>query len=167
MTVQKGRFDWYDLMTSDVAAAKAFYSKVIGWKTSKWEQGDYELWNVGERGIGGMMPLSEDAKKKGMPPHWMAYIETDDADATAKRAQALGGQLLWGPEDIPSVGRFAVLADPQGAVFAVLHPSKTLTPPLRPSRRTADKSSTDPWMSRTEERSPSAWIPRAERSPSS
>jgi predicted enzyme related to lactoylglutathione lyase len=128
MTVKKGRFDWYDLMTSDVGAAKAFYSKVIGWKTSKWEQqGDYEMWNVGERSIGGMMPLSDDAKKKGTPPHWLAYIETDDADATVKRAQALGGQLHFGPEDIPTVGRFAVLADPQGAVFAVIQPLTSMS----------------------------------------
>ncbi|MBN1209188.1 MAG: VOC family protein [Myxococcaceae bacterium] len=122
MAAKKGRFTWYDLMTSDLAAARSFYSQVIGWKTQKWEQGDYEMWTVDGQALGGMMPLPDEVKKAGGPPHWLAYIETDDVDATAKRAQQLGGQVHRPPTDIPSVGRFAVLADPQGAAFAIFKP---------------------------------------------
>lgn len=125
MTAKKGRFDWYDLMTNDLAAAKAFYSATIGWKTTKWEQGDYEMWTVGEQPIGGVMALPAEAKASGTPPHWMAYIETDDIDATVKKAEKLGGRVYVPPTDIPTVGRFAVLADPQGATFAAIQP---LTP---------------------------------------
>jgi predicted enzyme related to lactoylglutathione lyase len=125
MTMQKGRFDWYDLMTSDVGAAKSFYSEVIGWKSTKWQQGDYEMWTVGEQAIGGMMLLPDEARKMGAPPHWLAYIETDDVDATAKKTEKLGGRVYRSPTDIPTVGRFAVLADPQGAMFAAFKP---LTP---------------------------------------
>jgi predicted enzyme related to lactoylglutathione lyase len=123
--VKKGRFDWYDLMTADVSAAKSFYSAVLGWKTTKWAQGDYEMWTVGEQSIGGVMPLPAEAQKMGAPPHWLAYIETDDVDATAKDAEKLGGRIHHPPTDIPTVGRFAVLADPQGAAFAAFKP---LTP---------------------------------------
>jgi predicted enzyme related to lactoylglutathione lyase len=122
MTAKKGRFDWYDLMTNDLGASKAFYSEVIGWKTTKWEQADYEMWTVGKESIGGMMKLPDEAMKLGAPPHWLGYIETDDVDATAKQAEKLGGRIHHPPTDIPTVGRFAVLADPQGASFAVFKP---------------------------------------------
>jgi predicted enzyme related to lactoylglutathione lyase len=125
MMVKQGRFNWYDLMTSDVGAARSFYSEVIGWKSTKWNQGDYEMWTAGEQPIGGIMPLPAEAKKMGAPPHWLAYIETDDVDATAKKAEKLGGRVYQPPTDIPTVGRYAVLADPQGAAFAVWKP---LTP---------------------------------------
>jgi predicted enzyme related to lactoylglutathione lyase len=121
-TMKKGRFDWYDLMTTDTAAAKAFYTKTIGWKTTKWEKSDYEMWSAGEEAIGGMMALPEEARKAGAPSHWLAYTETDDVDATAKKAEQLGGRVMHPPTDIPTVGRFAVLADPQGAAFAVFKP---------------------------------------------
>lgn len=124
MTAKKGRFDWFDLMTTDVAGAKSFYSKVIGWKTQKWEKDDYEMFAVGEQPIGGVVALSDEMKKMGAPPSWMAHIETDDVDATAKQAAQLGGKVQHPPTDIPSVGRFAVLTDPQGATFAIFKPLK-------------------------------------------
>jgi hypothetical protein len=122
MTAKKGRFTWYDLLTTDINAARSFYSQVIGWKTTKWSQGDYEMWAMGEQTLGGLMPLADEQKKLGVPPHWMAHIETDDVDATAKKAQQLGGRILHPPTDIPTVGRFAVLADPQGATFSAFQP---------------------------------------------
>lgn len=130
-TMKKGRFDWYDLMTPDIAGAKAFYSEVVGWKTTKWEQAGYEMWTVGEQAIGGMMALPDEARKMGAPPHWLAYIETDDVDATVKKAQQLGAKVHHSPTDIPTVGRFAALADPQGASFAVFKPLEAMEDPPR------------------------------------
>ncbi|KFE71405.1 VOC family protein [Hyalangium minutum] len=126
MAARKGRFDWFDLMTPDVAAARSFYTAVIGWKTTKWEQADYEMWTVGNETIGGMMALPAEETKRGTPPHWLAHIETDDVDATVKKAQELGGKVLRPGTDIPTVGRFAILADPQGAIFGVFRPQEPM-----------------------------------------
>lgn len=119
---KQGRFDWFDLMTPDVEAAKAFYTAVTGWKTTKWQEANYEMWTVGDKAIGGMMALPAEETKRGTPPHWMAHIETENVDATVKKAQELGGQVLRPGTDIPTVGRFAILRDPQGALFAVFQP---------------------------------------------
>ncbi|MCI0433171.1 MAG: VOC family protein [Gemmatimonadetes bacterium] len=115
----KGRFCWYDLMTTDPGAATKFYSKVVGWGTMKWEgPADYTMWMNGEAPFGGVNELPEEARKAGAPPHWLAYVATPDVDATVKQAEKLGARVQVPPTDIPTVGRFAVLADPQGAVFA-------------------------------------------------
>lgn len=114
-----GRFVWYDLLTTDVEAAKAFYSEVVGWKTMPWGNGDYTMWAVGERPIGGVLALPEEAKAMGAPPHWCGFIAVADVDASTARAVELGGRNLKEPSDIPTVGRFSVMMDPQGAVFAL------------------------------------------------
>ncbi|MBI2393313.1 MAG: VOC family protein [Deltaproteobacteria bacterium] len=118
-----GQNVWFDLMTTDVEAAKRFYSDVIGWKTEQWTGGDpampYTMWSMGGRSLGGVMALPEDARKMGAPPHWIAYTVVDDVDATAAKAEKLGARVYAPPTDIPTVGRFAVLADPQGATFAI------------------------------------------------
>jgi uncharacterized protein len=117
----RGRFVWYDLMTSDPAAARDFYSKVTGWGTAQWEGPmPYTMWTVNTVPIGGIMQLPPDA---GAPPHWLAYISSPDTDATVKEATDLGAKTRVAPNDIPTVGRFAVMSDPQGAVFAVFTPS--------------------------------------------
>lgn len=126
MAARKGRFDWFDLMTPDVAAARSFYTAVTGWKTTKWDQADYEMWTVGNETIGGMMALPEEERMRGTQPHWLAHIETDDVDATVKKAQELGGKVLRPGTDIPTVGRFAILADPQGAIFGVFRPQEPM-----------------------------------------
>ncbi len=126
MAMKKGRFDWFDLMTPDVEGSRSFYTDIIGWKTTKWSQGDYEMWTVGERSIGGMMALPDELKKAGVPAHWLGYIETDDVDAAARKAEQLGGKVQRPPMDIPEVGRFAVLADPQGAAFAIFKPTSPM-----------------------------------------
>jgi predicted enzyme related to lactoylglutathione lyase len=82
------------------------------------------MWQAGESSIGGIMPLADEARQMGAPPHWMAYIGTPDTDATVARAQELGARLMAGPMDIPTVGRFAVLLDPFGAVFAAFTPEE-------------------------------------------
>jgi predicted enzyme related to lactoylglutathione lyase len=116
----KGRFVWHELMTSDPDAAGKFYTDVVGWSTQPWEGGDgpYTMWMNGEMPVGGVMQLPEEAKAGGAPPHWLPYIGTPDVDATASRGKELGGKVMVQPMDIPEIGRFAVIADPQGAVFA-------------------------------------------------
>jgi len=118
----RGRFVWHELMTTDPQAAGAFYSKVLPWKTQPSGMPDYTLWVAGKTQTGGLMAQPEDARRAGAPPSWLLYIGTPDVDATAADAQRLGGKVLKTPADIPSVGRFAVLADPQGATFAIFTP---------------------------------------------
>jgi uncharacterized protein len=118
----RGRFVWHELMTTDPQAAGAFYSKVLPWKTQPSGMPDYTLWVSGKRQTGGLMAQPESARQSGTPPSWLVYIGTPDVDATAAAAERLGGKVLKAPADIPGVGRFAVLADPQGAAFAVFKP---------------------------------------------
>lgn len=116
-----GRFAWYDLMTTDPEAARSFYTQLIGWGTQQWEGGTmpYTMWTNRDTPMGGLMELPEDARKQGAPPHWLAYIAAPDLAATVSRAQELGAQVYVPPTEIPNAGAFAVLADPQGAAFAV------------------------------------------------
>ena len=118
----RGRFVWHELMTTDPQAAATFYSKVLPWKTQPSGMPDYTLWVSGKTQAGGLMAQPESARQSGAPPSWLVYIGTPDVDATAAAAERLGGRVLKAPADIPNVGRFAVLADPQGAAFAVFTP---------------------------------------------
>jgi predicted enzyme related to lactoylglutathione lyase len=114
-----GRFVWHELMTSDPQAAAGFYKKVVGWKTQNWDKdSSYRMFVAKSGPVSGFMQLPEQAKAMGAPPNWMSYIGTPDVDATARRAAELGGRVLREPDDIPGAGRFAVLQDPQNAVFA-------------------------------------------------
>ncbi len=125
-----GQFLWYDLMTPDPAAARAFYGDVIGWGTEVFEGGakPYDMWTRDGTPIGGLMPLPEEAIAQGAPPHWLAYVGTPDVDATTSRARELGATVYVEPQDIPDVGRFSVLADPDGAVFALFAPGSDSPP---------------------------------------
>jgi predicted enzyme related to lactoylglutathione lyase len=117
----RGKFVWYELMTTDPEAAKEFYTDVVGWGTQPFEhaQGmDYTMWMKGESAVGGLMEMPEEVRKSGAPPHWIGYVAVPDVDATAARAKELGGTVYHGPQDIPEVGRFAVIGDPQGAVLS-------------------------------------------------
>jgi uncharacterized protein len=120
----RGRFVWHDLMTADPEAAKQFYTAVADWGTQKWDGGDpnYTMWTSGQTPIGGLMPLDPQMKQAGVPPHWIAYVSVPNVDATAARAKELGGQVVAEPTDIPTVGRYAVIADPQGATIAIFTP---------------------------------------------
>ncbi len=120
-----GRFCWYDLMTSDPKAATDFYTKVIGWSTEPWEVGEmpYTMWVASRGPLGGVLELPEEAKQVGAPPHWISHVAVPDVDAKTKEAAALGGKVIKEPADIPHVGRFAVLSDPQGAVFCIFKSS--------------------------------------------
>ena len=124
MTTRPDMFFWYELMTTDVDAAKHFYRAVVGWNMQ--DTGDagvrYTVLSAGDRGIGGMLALSTDACAAGARPGWLGFAGVPDTDAAAKRIAEAGGAIHRGPEDIPTVGRFAVVADPGGAVFMLLTP---------------------------------------------
>ena len=120
----RGRFLWYDLMTTDPQGAQAFYGKVAGWGLEPFPDPGmpYTMFTRGGVPIGGSMPLPDAAVKMGAPPHWIAYIGTPDVDKTTVEAVAMGAKPHVAPQDIPTVGRFAVLADAQGATIAFFTP---------------------------------------------
>ena len=118
--MKHGAFSWNELMTTDPEAAKAFYSKLFGWtsKDMPMEGMTYTVVSAGEKDIGGIMAIPPEAQ--GMPPRWGPYVTVDNVDATAKSAESLGGKVLVEPRDIPKVGRFCVIQDPQGAVISAI-----------------------------------------------
>ena len=115
-----GSVCWDELATTDATAAAAFYTRLLGWvsRDSSIPEVSYTEFLVGERPVGGMLEMTEEW---GVAlPHWLTYFSVADCDASVAQAQELGGSLIKEPFDIPKVGRIAVLADPQGAVFAVI-----------------------------------------------
>jgi predicted enzyme related to lactoylglutathione lyase len=127
MVDSHGHFLWYELMTTDIEAAKAFYAKVVGWGTrdASMRGTAYILFTVGEASVSGLMFLPEDARRMGAKPRWIGYVGVNDVDATADRIKQLGGAVYVPPTDVPNVSRFSVFADPQMATLALL---KWLTP---------------------------------------
>lgn len=127
-------FFWYELMTTDMDAAEAFYTKVVGWGAEPFNGGSgmprYTVVKVGDRGVGGVMTLPEEAAKMGMPPAWVGYVHADDTDVATASVKKAGGKVHREPSDIPGVGRFSVVADPQGAVFMLLQPNGPDQPPV-------------------------------------
>lgn len=115
----KARFVWHDLMAADVEGAKSFYGELFGWKFKRGE-GDpaYEHIYAGEQGIGGLM---KNDPKLGAPPHWLGYVAVDNVDTAVSVVTQNGGKVHAPTMDIPTVGQFAVVADPQGAVFSPFH----------------------------------------------
>ncbi len=116
-----GRFFWNELHTTDPEKALAFYAKVVGFSHRSMDMGPGGTYHiVGKGGVdrGGMTSHLP----PGVPPHWLPYVFVDDPDATVARATKLGATTQMNPEDIPGVGRFAVLSDPAGAVLAVMKP---------------------------------------------
>lgn len=132
----EGRFGWYDLLTSDVEAAINFYTEVVGWKTQTWEGGatPYTMFTAGGEPMGGVMKMPEEVAAQGVPPHWMGYMIAGDVDAKTKQVETLGGKVMHPPQDIPEVGRFSVVADPQGAAFALFQPQGGEAPEDREPR---------------------------------
>jgi predicted enzyme related to lactoylglutathione lyase len=117
---EPGALSWIELNTRDVDGAKAFYRTVFGWEpvTHGEGPGAYTEFQLEGRSIAGMMQMRESIPTQ-VRPHWLVYFATDDTDATVARAEQLGGTARMAPMDIEP-GRFAVLADPQGATFAVI-----------------------------------------------
>jgi len=116
---QNGAFSWYELITTDVEKANAFYTRLFGWDAEDMSMPGmpYLVVKAGGRGIGGIMSVPKDAR--GMLPAWGAYVTVNNVDETARTAEQLGGELLVPPRDIPG-GRLCVIRDPQGAVIRII-----------------------------------------------
>lgn len=108
---------WNELTTSNTEKAT---NGMFGWETEAWPMENFSYTVLKNEGkpVGGIMPQPNETA--GAPPMWTAYFSVKDCDGTAKRAAALGGKIFVPPTDIPKVGRFALLQDPQGATFAVI-----------------------------------------------
>lgn len=106
---------WNELQARDVDAAKYFYPPLFGWRMK--ESYEYTEWHLGENAVGGLMLSSAPAD---VPPYWMPYFAVEDCNSATRKAVSLGGSAIVACIDIEHVGRFSVLADPQGAVFAVI-----------------------------------------------
>lgn len=116
-----GSFCWPELATLDSPKAKAFYAGLFGWSPVDVPAagGTYTLFQLRGKDVAAARALSEPEKAQGVPPHFMTYVSTASADASAAKAKALGGRLLMEPFDVEGIGRMAVVADPGGVVFAL------------------------------------------------
>ena len=142
MADRTGSFIWYELLTSDAAAAKRFYDAVVGWDVEPTPAGpiDYRMIRRRDGGnAGGLMPLSAEMRAAGARPGWLGYVSVDDVDATVAAAQADGGAVHMPPTTMDGIGRMAMIADPQGASFYVMAP----TPPPGQADAASDVFSVD------------------------
>jgi predicted enzyme related to lactoylglutathione lyase len=124
-----GKFVWFELVTGEPKKAQGFYAEVLGWRTQAFPMGpaSYDMIYAGDTMIGGYAS----PRREGTPSHWIAYVSVDDVDAAAKRVTANGGKIVEPPSDIPTVGRRARIADPQGAEIC-LFKNTTGDPPDQP-----------------------------------
>jgi predicted enzyme related to lactoylglutathione lyase len=131
MSPSPAPFVWYELMTTDAIAAEKFYKDVVGWKAQDMSQGDMKYTGLlaADTPVAGLMTLPKDACDAGAKPGWTGYIGVDDVDATAGRATKAGGKIHVPPTGIPNVGRFAMVADPQGTVFCLFKPNGDMPRP--------------------------------------
>lgn len=115
-----GAFCWSELLTRDTAAATKFYTSLFGWKAKVSEGAGfpYTHWQNDGADIGGMMAIME--QWGPVPPNWSNYVQVQNCDESAAKAASLGGKVCVPPTDIPNTGRFAMLQDPQGAMFSVI-----------------------------------------------
>jgi hypothetical protein len=117
-----GGFCWNELATTNVKAAKEFYSKVFGWTFSEHDMGDtvYTMIKVNDKEVGGIWSIPKD-KESEIPPHWMVYILVDDLEQAVEKTRKHGASLIKPATNAGDLGRFAIIADPTGAHFALWH----------------------------------------------
>lgn len=122
---EPGALTWNELATTDTQASSDFYTSLLGWtaETADFDGRPYTTFSNGDRPAGGMIDMTG-AMPETVPPHWLAYFAVADANATIADAERLGGQKMNGPMELTGVGTMAVIADPQGAVFAILQPEQ-------------------------------------------
>ena len=123
--MKHGMISWSELMTSDLGAARQFYARLFGWELAQAPMEnnmEYTIATAHGRQIAGMMTTPSGAE--GVPPCWGIYVTVDDVDDTARKAQELGGKICMPPSDIPGVGRFCVIQDPQGAYISAISSPK-------------------------------------------
>lgn len=118
----RGRFVWHQLMTRDVPGAKKFYSGLVGWKALPWPLDPaFTVCHADAGPVAGIMEIPADLPGE-VPSHWLQYIGTRDVDGTADAAVRAGASVVKAPSDMQGAGRYAVLKDPQGALFAIIDP---------------------------------------------
>src|SRR5437868_13385571 len=133
---QQGGLIWYELMTPDPDGAKAFYDAVVGWTIGEAapEFNGYRTIGRSDGGFaGGVLPLTDEMQQHGARPMWLGYICVPDVDEAVSSIERSGGKTLMPANDIPNVGRIAMVADPQGAPFYVMKP-------IPPAGRESEKS---------------------------
>ncbi|MFT6103147.1 MAG: putative enzyme related to lactoylglutathione lyase [Granulosicoccus sp.] len=117
---QHGAFSWNELMSTDVEGAKPFYSEMFNWEIVQADsEMPYFMAKVNGQEISGLMQTPPEAS--GMPSMWGGYVTVDNADASAKQVELLGGKVIMAPRDIPNVGRFCGISDPQGAILSSIN----------------------------------------------
>ncbi len=133
MTDFTGKHVWFELATTDLKGAQAFYASVIGWvpRDSGMPGMQYTMIGPPDHAVGGMMTLTDEMKAGGASPGWTGYVAVDDVDAATETTQQLGGQVFVPPQAIPGVGRFSIVSDPQGAVLCLFKgaPSQDMPEP--------------------------------------
>jgi predicted enzyme related to lactoylglutathione lyase len=120
-----GHFVWYELMTHDADAAKAFYRDLVGWTMEDFDAGGspYTILRSGETQVGGLMKMPAELQSQEVPPNWMGYVAAPDIETTVAKLKKLGGAVHREPWSIEGMQlTLAIVADPQGAVFALLTP---------------------------------------------
>jgi uncharacterized protein len=122
---ENNAFCWGELVTRDIVKAEEFYTKVFGWEAQHKDFGPmkYTEFYLGGRvaegaPVGGMFTMTPEME--GVPPHWMSYFSVDDCDGYVENAKSRGANIIVPPQDIPGVGRFSTIADPQGAAFSII-----------------------------------------------
>lgn len=115
---EHGTLCWNELNTRNFDAAKKFYSEVFGWDWT--DNPEYGEFKVGDKVVGGVMPMTPDRFPPEVPENWLVYFAVDDIDATVKKIDELGGKLMMEPFEAGGVGKMVVAGDPQGAAFAII-----------------------------------------------
>src|SRR5215468_10991267 len=115
-----GRFAWYELLTTDMAAARDFYANVVGWtaRDAADPRFAYSVFAAGETPVAGLMELPPEGRKMGATPRWVGYVAVDDLDAAVNRLKRLGGAVFVPPTET-NIGRIAIVTDPQRATLAL------------------------------------------------
>ena len=125
MPIPQGRFVWHDLATTDVEGAKNFYTQITPWTTKTWEDDEnYTLVEHDGLPLGGMAPLPADSQSNGATANWTPSVYVYDVDACVRQAVKLGATIVSPPREIPNVGCWAAIADPDGAPIALFEPSQ-------------------------------------------
>ena len=121
---EPGTMWWNELLVHDAAAAWRFYCELFRWSTSETRvpNGSYTIFKLGDQSVAGQMTIGRDWGR--VTPHWQVFFAVRDCDASIAQAKALGGSLVFGPQDVPNAGRFAVLSDSGNATFAIMRPMK-------------------------------------------
>ena len=121
MNRSHGRFAWYELLTTDTAAARAFYGQVVGWRAEDASTAAfaYTIFTTGTAEVGGLMDLPPEGLRMGAAPRWVGYVAVDDIEDTAERLKRLGGRIYVPPTD-SNIGRVSIVIDPQTAALGMV-----------------------------------------------